>query len=119
VSATTTLGIAWTESVFFAGWDEHRASGGRSCGRLGLVVTDDEREQAWGAVQNAVAQMAGWAVGPCTYHGDGARWHVAAIDLRPRDRSLKRETITATGATEITAFRAVVAPLEARQISGQ
>jgi len=83
------------------------------------VATDDEREQAWGAVHDAVAQMAGWAVGPCTYHGDGARWHVAAIDLRPRGRFSKRETITATGATEITALRAVVELLEARQISGQ
>jgi hypothetical protein len=35
--------------------------------------------------------MPGWAVGPCTYHGDGALWHVTAIDLLPRGRHAKRE----------------------------
>lgn len=83
------------------------------------MATDDERERAWGAVHDAIAQMPGWAVGPCTYHGDGARWHVAAIDLRPRGRHAKREAITATGATEIAALRALVELLEARQLSGR
>jgi len=36
------------------------------------VVTDEEREHAWGAVHDALAQMPGWAVGPCVYHGDRA-----------------------------------------------
>jgi hypothetical protein len=92
---------------------------GRSCGRLGLVVTDEEREHAWGAVHDAVAQMPGWAVGPCTYHAEVALWHVAAVDLRPRGRYAKREAITATGATEIAALRALVELLEARQLSGR
>ena len=43
---------------------------------------DDEREHAWGAVHDAIARMPGWAVGPCTYHGDGAVWHLTAVDLR-------------------------------------
>jgi hypothetical protein len=79
------------------------------------VVTDDEREHAWGAVHDAIAQRPGWAVGPCTYHGDGALWHVTAVDLRPRGQYAKREAITATGATEIAALRALVALLAARQ----
>ena len=79
----------------------------------------DDRERAWGAVHDAIAQMPGWAVGPCTYHGDGALWHVTAIDLRPRGRQAKREAITATGATEVGALGALAALLEARQISGR
>ena len=83
------------------------------------MVTDNEREHAWGAVHDALAQMPGWAVGPCTYHGEEAHWNVATIDLRTRGRYAKREAITATGATEIAALRALVALLEARQISGR
>jgi hypothetical protein len=83
------------------------------------VVTDYEREHDWGAVHDTLAQMPGWAVGPCTFHGDGALWHVAAIDLRPRGRHAKREAITATGATEIEALVALVALLEARRVSGR
>jgi len=90
-----------------------------------VVVTDraathdDERERAWGAVHDAIAQMPGWAVGPCAYHGDGALWHVTAVDLRPRGRYAKREAITATGETEIAALGALVTLLEARQLSGR
>jgi hypothetical protein len=47
-------------------------------------VTVDERERAWTAVHDALAQMPGWAVGPCVYHGEASSWHVVAIDLRPR-----------------------------------
>jgi hypothetical protein len=82
-------------------------------------VTSDERERAWAAVHDAVAQMPGWAVGPCVYHGDGALWHITAIDLRPRGRQAKREAITATGATEVGALEALAALLEARQTSGR
>jgi hypothetical protein len=82
-------------------------------------LTDDERERAWAAVHDAIAQMPGWAVGPCVYHGDGALCHCAAINLRPRGRQAKREAITATGATEIAALRAQVALLAARQTSGR
>ena len=92
---------------------------GRSCGRLEPVVTDDERESAWGAVHDAMAQMPGWAVGPCTYHAEVALWYVAVIDLRPRGRYAKREAITGTGPTEIEALGALVALLEARQVSGR
>jgi hypothetical protein len=63
--------------------------------------------------------MPGWAAGPCVYHGDGALWHVAAIDLRPRGRQAKREAITATGMTEIAALEALTALLVARQMSEQ
>jgi hypothetical protein len=84
------------------------ASGG------GGSLTDDERERAWADLHDAIAQMPGWAVGPCSYHGEVALWHVAAIDLRPRGRQAKREAITATGATEIAALEALVALLEAR-----
>jgi hypothetical protein len=80
------------------------------------VPTDDDRERAWGGVHDAVGQMPGWAVGPCTYHGEVALWHVAAIDLRPRGRYANREAITATGETEIAALHALVALLEARQV---
>jgi hypothetical protein len=80
---------------------------------------NDERERAWGAVHDAIAQMPGWAVGPSTYHGEVALWHVAAIDLRPRGRLAKREVITATGATEVGALDALAALLGARQISGR
>jgi hypothetical protein len=83
------------------------------------VATDDDRERAWAAVHDAIAQMPGWAVGPCTYHGDGALWHVTAVDLRPRGRYAKREAITGTGATEIAALGALVALLAARQPSGR
>ena len=79
----------------------------------------DERERAWGAVHDGIAQMPGWAVGPCTFHGEVALWHITAVDLCPRGRYAKREAITATGATEIAALRALVALLDARQISGQ
>ena len=78
------------------------------------MVTNDEREHAWGAVHDALAQMTGWAVGPCTYHGDGALWHITAVDLRPRGRYAKREAITATGATEIAALRALTEVLAGR-----
>jgi hypothetical protein len=44
-------------------------------------VTDDERERAWAAVLDATAQTPGWAVGPRVDHGEGAQWHVAAVDL--------------------------------------
>jgi hypothetical protein len=83
------------------------------------VATDDERERAWGAVHDAMARSPGWAVGPCTYHAEVALWHVTAIDLRPRARYAKREAITATGATEIAALRALVALLEARLMGGR
>ena len=78
------------------------------------MATDDERERAWGAVHDAIAQMPAWAVGPCAYHGDDALWHVTAVDLRPRGRYAKREAITATGATEIEALGALVEKLRAR-----
>ena len=84
-----------------------------------IPMTDDERERAWGAVLDAIAQMPGWAVGPCTLHADVGLWCVAVIDLRPRGRYAKREAITATGATEIAALRALVALLEAPSMSGQ
>jgi hypothetical protein len=67
-------------------------------------VATDDREHAWGAVHDAIARMPGWSVGPCTYHGEVALWHVTAIDLRPRGRYAKREAITATGATELEAW---------------
>ena len=83
-------------------------------------VDDDGRERAWAAVHDAVARMPGWVVSPCVYHrGEGERWHVAAMDLRPRGRQAKREAITATGATEVGALRALAALLEARQTSGR
>ena len=66
-----------------------------------------------------MAQMPGWAVGPCGYHGDGALWHVTAVDLRPRGRYAKREAITATGATEIAALGALVELLAGRQLRGR
>jgi hypothetical protein len=78
-------------------------------------LTDDDRERAWASVHDPIAELPGWAVGPCTYHGDGALWHVTAVDLRPRGRYAKREAITGTGTTEIVALRALVALLEARQ----
>ena len=77
----------------------------------------EERAHAWGAVHDAIAQMPGWAVGPCTYHGDGALWHVTAVDLRPRGRYAKREAIKATGATENAALGALVELLAARRVS--
>ena len=83
------------------------------------MVTDKDRERAWGAVHDALAQMPGWAVGPCVYHGDDALWHLSAIDLRPRGRHAKREAITAMGVTEIAALGALVALLDARQLSGR
>jgi len=83
------------------------------------MATDDERERAWGAVHDALAQMPGWAVGPCTFHAEVALWHVTAIDLRPRGRYAKREAITGTGATEIEALDALVQLLEAREVSGR
>ena len=81
-------------------------------------MTSDERERAWAAVHDAIAQMPGWAVGPCVYHGEEDLWHVAVVDLRLRGRQAKREAITATGATEVGALEALAALLEARQTSG-
>jgi hypothetical protein len=83
------------------------------------ITTDNERERAWGAVQDAVAQMPGWAVGPSTYYGEVALWHVTVVDLRPRGRYAKREAITGTGATEIAALGALVELLEVRRVSGR
>ena len=74
-------------------------------------MTEDVRERAWAAVHDALAQMPGWAVGPCVYHGDGDLWHVTAVDLGPRGRQAKREAITATGATEVGALEALAALL--------
>jgi hypothetical protein len=68
----------------------------------------DERERAWAALHDLIARMPGWTVGPCTYHGDDALWHVAVVDLRPRGRQVQREAITATGVTEITALSVLV-----------
>ena len=82
------------------------------------MATDDERERAWGAVHDALAQMPGWAVGPCTFHAEVALWHVTAIDLRPRGRYAMREAITAIGAMEIVALGALVALLNARKLRG-
>ena len=82
-------------------------------------VTDDERERAWAALHDAIARMPGWAVGPCQLHGEAASWHIATIDLRPRGRQAIRESITATGATEIAALESLAALLEARQIGGR
>lgn len=97
-------------------WDATRPGRpwGRSCGRLGLVITDDERERAWGAVHDAMARIPGWAVGPCTHHGDDALWNVTAVDLRPRGRYARREAITGTGVTEIAALRALTEVLAGR-----
>ena len=63
--------------------DAHRASGGRACGSLGLVATDDEREQARRAVHDALARMPGWAVGPSVDNGDSALWHVTRVGSSP------------------------------------
>jgi len=82
-------------------------------------VTDDEREQAWAAVHDAIAQMPGWAVGPCVYHGEEDLWHVTVVDLRPRGRYAKREAIEATGETEIAALGALLELLEARRANGR
>ena len=79
----------------------------------------DERERAWAALHDAIARMPGWAVGPCSYHGEVALWHVAAVDLRPRGRRAIRESTTATGTTEIAALEALAALLGARQMSGR
>ena len=78
-------------------------------------MSNDERERAWASVHDAMTQMPGWAVGPCTYHGEVALWHVAAIDLGPRGRQAKREAITATGTTEVAALKALVALVEVRR----
>ena len=83
------------------------------------MVDDDAREVAWAAVHDAIAAMPGWAVGPCTYHGEEERWHVAAVDLRPRGRQAKREAIEATGTTEVAALEALVGLLVARRVSGE
>ena len=83
------------------------------------MATDDERERAWGAVHDVLARMPGWAVGPCTFHAEVALWHVTAIDLRRRGRYAKREAITGTGETEISALGALVALLDARRVSGR
>jgi hypothetical protein len=99
--------------------DRRRHPAARPGALAARVVVVDDRERAWGAVHDAIAHMPGWAVGPCTYHGDGALWHVTAIDLRPRSRYAKREAIEATGETEIAALRALVALLEARQMGGR
>ena len=74
-------------------------------------MTDDERERVWADLHDAMLQLPGWAVGPCTYHGEVALWHVAAVDLRPRGRQAKREAITATGMTEVGVLEALVALL--------
>jgi hypothetical protein len=52
-------------------------------------------------------------------HGSDARLGGRAIDLRPRGRYAKRESITATGATEIEALGALAALLDAGQVSGR
>lgn len=77
-------------------------------------MIDEARERAWAAVHDAVARLPGWAVGPCTYHGEIERWHVTVVDLRPRGRQAKREAITATGPTEIAALRALAELLRSR-----
>lgn len=77
-------------------------------------MTEDARERAWAAVHDAIPRMPGWAVGPCVYHSEDASWYVSAIDLQPRGRQAKREAITATRASEIVAFEALAALLEAR-----
>ena len=46
-------------------------------------MATDDREHAWGDVHDAIARMPGWSVGPCTYHGEVALWHITAIDPAP------------------------------------
>jgi hypothetical protein len=82
-------------------------------------MTDAEREHAWGSVHDALARTPGWAVRPCTDHAEVARWHVTAIDLRPRGRYAKREAITGTGATETVALGALGDLLTVPQRSGR
>jgi lipoate-protein ligase B len=60
--------------------------------------------------------LPGWMVGPVTYHGEGERWHVVAIDLRSRGRQAIREAITVARATSIATLDALAALLVARQI---
>lgn len=79
-------------------------------------MDDAARERTWAAVHDVIAAMPGWAVGPCVYHGDGERWHVAVVDLRPRGRQARREAIAATGTTEAAALDALSALLEARRL---
>ncbi|HEY5474187.1 MAG TPA: hypothetical protein VIK32_13480, partial [Candidatus Limnocylindrales bacterium] len=81
--------------------------------------TYDVRERAWAAIHDALAQLAGWAVGPCVYHGEEDLWHVTAVDLRPRGRYAKREAITGTGETEIAALGALVELMAARTVGGR
>lgn len=76
-------------------------------------MTADEREHAWVAVRDAIAAMPGWKVGPASYHGEAATWHIVAIDLAPSGRQAKREAIEATGPTEIAALEALAALLGA------
>ena len=71
-----------------------------------------------GSVHDTLARMPGWAVRPCKDPAEVARWHVTAIDLRPRGRCAKREAITATKATEIAVLGVLGALLTVRQLSG-
>lgn len=72
------------------------------------------REQAWASVHLAVADMPGWAVGPCEFDAEAALWYVSAIDLRPQGWQATREALTGSGASEVEALRALVARIEDR-----
>jgi hypothetical protein len=81
-------------------------------------VEDDARERAWAAVHDALAALPGWAGRSLHQARRGERWHVAAIDLRPRGRLAKWEAIPATGATEIEAVPTLAGLLRARKGGG-
>jgi hypothetical protein len=67
------------------------------------MSNEDAREAAWGAVHEALP--AGWRVGPASI-GDPLRgtWSVTAL-RRPRGRLATPQTVTGTGADEVSALR--------------
>jgi hypothetical protein len=62
-----------------------------------------DRETAWVALHGAVERLPGWRATKAEFHEDERRWHVTAVDARPRGRQARHEAISATGATDIEA----------------
>jgi hypothetical protein len=77
-------------------------------------VPGGDREAAWYAVHTVLERLPGWRVTRAELHEDEGRWHVTAVDARPRGRQARHEAISATGTTEVEALERLSRLLEER-----
>lgn len=69
----------------------------------------DDREQLYWRLHDALPP--GWSLTPASYHSEEGRWYVTAVDLRPRRRGAKHDSIEGLGEDELAAVSDLVAKL--------